>query len=421
MIVKKILVWRDFLKSFGPGILFAGSAIGVSHLVQATRAGAEYGYSLMGIILLANLFKYPFFEFGARYANVTGESLIEGYRRLGKGFLWLFILLTLATMWIVLAAIVTVTAAMFSLFIDAGISLMLEAIALLTICSVVLFIGHYATLDKIMKGVILILVISTVAAVAVAFRSDHVSSPNFTSPSMWTGASLAFIIALMGWMPAPIDAAVWTSLWSLARQKQVHYHPSLWSSDIDFDVGYIASAVMAFCFMFLGASVMYGTGVVFSESGVGFAKQFTGIYVENLGEWTRSIITVTAFLTMFSTALSVTDAYARVLGRVYTVAFPHHPRWEESRRAYGVVLVALIVGVAVVINKFQEQMLALVDFATTISFVSNPLLAYMNLRIVALGHIPKEGKPPFWLQVLAYCGLVFIVSFSALYLWLRFL
>ena len=39
--------WRDKLKAVGPGILFAGACIGVSHLVQSTRAGAGYGFDLL--------------------------------------------------------------------------------------------------------------------------------------------------------------------------------------------------------------------------------------------------------------------------------------------------------------------------------------------------------------------------------------
>ena len=35
-------------KRLGPGLLFAGAAIGVSHLVQSTRAGADFGWGLYG-------------------------------------------------------------------------------------------------------------------------------------------------------------------------------------------------------------------------------------------------------------------------------------------------------------------------------------------------------------------------------------
>ena len=67
---------RGLLQSLGPGLLFAGAAIGVSHLVQSTRAGATYGFALVWVVLLANLLKYPFFEFGPRYAAATGDSVL---------------------------------------------------------------------------------------------------------------------------------------------------------------------------------------------------------------------------------------------------------------------------------------------------------------------------------------------------------
>ena len=70
----------SFLRSLGPGLLFAGTAVGVSHLVQATRAGADFGLTLLWLVILANVLKYPAFESGARYAAATGTSLLEGYR-----------------------------------------------------------------------------------------------------------------------------------------------------------------------------------------------------------------------------------------------------------------------------------------------------------------------------------------------------
>jgi len=85
------------LKTLGPGILFASTAIGVSHLVQSTRAGAEFGFALIAFVMLASLLKYPFFEYGSRYANVTGTSIIDGYKRLGKNALVLYFLITIGS------------------------------------------------------------------------------------------------------------------------------------------------------------------------------------------------------------------------------------------------------------------------------------------------------------------------------------
>ena len=95
----------------------AAAAVGVSHLVQSTRAGAEYGLLLLPVVLLACLLKYPFLEFGPRYAAATGESLLVGYRRLGRWALWLFGLVTVGTMFIVLAVVTLVTAGLAGLLL----------------------------------------------------------------------------------------------------------------------------------------------------------------------------------------------------------------------------------------------------------------------------------------------------------------
>ena len=106
------LLYR-YRKTFGPGILFACTAIGVSHLVQSTRAGAEFGFMILGFVILANVLKYPFFEHGSRYANVTSTSIIDGYEKLGRKFLILYLGITLGSMFFVTAAVGFVTAGFF--------------------------------------------------------------------------------------------------------------------------------------------------------------------------------------------------------------------------------------------------------------------------------------------------------------------
>ena len=99
---------KNLLKAMGPGILFASTAIGVSHLVQSTKAGAGFGFGLLWAILLANLFKYPFFEYGSRYANATGKSIIDGYHQLGRWALWFYFIITIASMFFVCAAVMLI-------------------------------------------------------------------------------------------------------------------------------------------------------------------------------------------------------------------------------------------------------------------------------------------------------------------------
>ena len=72
----------------------AGAAIGVSHLVQSTRAGAMYGWGALVFVLLANLMKYPFYEYGHRYAAASGNNLIQAYRKQGKRFFLPFMVIS---------------------------------------------------------------------------------------------------------------------------------------------------------------------------------------------------------------------------------------------------------------------------------------------------------------------------------------
>ena len=88
----------------GPGILFASTCIGVSHLVQSTRAGRWRVWPRVGGGG-GERREIPLFEFGSRYASATGTSLIEGYRKLGRLASWGYLATGLATGFFVVAAV----------------------------------------------------------------------------------------------------------------------------------------------------------------------------------------------------------------------------------------------------------------------------------------------------------------------------
>ena len=73
-----------FRDKFGPGLLFASTAVGLSHLVQSTRAGANYGMTLWWLLVFVSIIKYPAFRYGSMYAAATGKTLIASYERQGK-------------------------------------------------------------------------------------------------------------------------------------------------------------------------------------------------------------------------------------------------------------------------------------------------------------------------------------------------
>ena len=226
-----------FLQKLGPGLLFAGAAIGVSHLVQSTKAGANFGFGLLWALLLINLIKYPFFQFGPRYAAATGESLLEGYNKLGKGVLKAYALLTIATMFTIQTAVTIVTAGIASTLFGSEVSMEIWSVIILSICFLLLLVGKYSLLDKMMKVIIIVLSLSTLFAVAAAFINST-NEPEWTQIVPSTDVELIFLIAFIGWMPAPLDVSIWHSLWAIQKKKQEQNFNSKTAS-LDFNICYL--------------------------------------------------------------------------------------------------------------------------------------------------------------------------------------
>lgn len=403
------------LKHLGPGLLFAGAAVGVSHLVQSTKAGATYGFDLLLVILFVNLFKYPFFEFGTRYAMATNETLIDGYKKQGTWAITLFILLTLGTMFTIQAAVTIVTAGLATnLFAFLQLGAIEWSFFLLFICSLILLVGRYSFLDNLMKIIIIVLTIATIGAVVSTFFIDSNSSVSRTGAFEWDKVGIAFIIALMGWMPAPLDLSVWSSIWSLEKKK-IQPNTTLKNALFDFNVGYIGTTLLAVCFLALGALVMYGTGEKLSPKGAVFAGQLINLYTNSLGEWAKPLITIAAFTTMFSTTLTCLDAFPRVLSQTLITLFPAYEN-KHSRKLYWCWIVVVIAGALLLLNWTKIQMGSMIKMATILSFLTAPFLAFLNYRLVTSQHTPLTARPPKWLLYLSWLGLAFLIGFSILYL-----
>jgi len=413
---------KKILKILGPGLLYAGAAIGVSHLVQSTRAGANYGFDLIWMLILANILKYPFFEFAPRYAAATGKNLLEGYRETGKWALIVFSILTFLTMFTIQAAVTVVTAGITIHIFNINLSTSAISVILILTTMMVLIIGRYALLDKLIKYVILILATSTVIAVTSALYSGGGEGMIEGEHFSWNRRlDILFLIAFVGWMPAPIDVSVWHSLWTVAKNKNPGFKTSLKESLLDFKIGYIGTAFLAIAFLTLGAVVMWGSGEKLSSNGAIFADQLINMYAVNIGDWAYLIIAIAAFSTMYSTSITCMDAYPRVLRPLTTMLVPSMEiKNENSKKLYWFWIIVLAAGSLVVISYFSDSMHFMVDLSTTLSFITAPVLAFLNYKTVTHNHMPEEARPAKWLKIYAWIGMLFLAITTIFYLIWRF-
>ena len=401
---------KSFLQSLGPGLLFAGAAIGVSHLVQSTRAGAEFGFGLIWALLLAHLFKYPFFQFGPRYAAATGETLLDGYRKLGKGVLIVYYILNFATMFTIQAAVTMVTAGLASQLFGFTDDLVLWSVILLFISLFFLIVGKYKFLDNLMKYIIVILTISTTIAVCVAlFSTKEVFDVTQIIPS--GAVELTFLIAFLGWMPAPLDISIWHSIWSVEKDKTNVVKTKRKDAVFDFNIGYISALFLGICFVLLGALVMYKSGENFSNKGGLFATQLIELYTRNLGRFSYIFIAVAAFTTMFSTTITTLDASPRAMNRTTKLLFN-----KDLKYGYWFWILFLFFGTILILKYFMDNMGLLVKTATILSFLTAPFYAILNYKLITGKHTPKEHQPAIYLRVLSMIGIVFLVGFSIWFL-----
>jgi len=412
------------IKALGPGLIWAAAAIGVSHLVQSTRAGANYGFELIWFILFINLVKYPFFQFGPRYASATGESMLHGFKRLGNWAVYLFIGLTVLTMFGIQAGVTIVTASLFSFIFPWGGDATSWTLILLIISGLIVYIGRFNLLDSLVKIIIVVLSLSTVlAVVSAASKGFH---PVVTDlPHLeFKLADIAFLIALAGWMPSAVDITVWHSFWTLAKQHSSGHKPTLKESIFDFNVGYFTTAILAIGFLALGAFVMYGSGESFSPNGGVFSSQLINMYTTAIGPWSYWIIAIAALTTMFSTTLTVMDAYPRIIGHTIEFYRPQSSKKEAKQAEHFVkiiIILALIVVTWMVIKYFASSMQWMVDLATTLSFLTAPILSYLTLRVMKGSNVPAEAKPGLWMEILSWIGIIVMAGLGIAYLVWKFI
>ncbi|NNK11050.1 MAG: divalent metal cation transporter [Flavobacteriaceae bacterium] len=410
---------KTLIKNLGPGLLFASMAIGTSHLVLSTKAGAQYGWVMVIPIILANILKYPFFEFGIRYTTVTNTSLIEGYRNRGKAYLWIYAVITLVTTFTILAALYVVTSGLFiNLFKIDDLSVGNVALGLFVFISAILIIGRYRFLELSLKFVVSILFLALmVTTILVIFKGQVEPSPQFTPMPIFNEVGILFLIGLVGWMPTAVEASSWISLWTLEKQKVTKRRLPLNEALQEFNSGYYMTAILAIFFLVIGWMTLYGTQTELSDNAVTFADQVVQLFTTHIGRWAYIFIAVSAFATMFSTCMTAHDAIARVSLDLIKHLTPEHKDYSGKKYfALGIIGLALVN--YIVLTAFSANMGTLVALATFISFVMAPVVGYMNLKNVMSNDLPGSFRPGKGLQFLTYAGIIFLSLFAFYYCWM---
>lgn len=398
--------WQSKLNALGPGILMATAAIGGSHLVASTQAGSLFGWQLFWLIIVVNVLKYPFFRFGMEYTLATKQSLVEGYKQKGPGYFYSFIALNIVAAVVNTAGVLLLTASLLHYALPVTVSVTLLCWLILAVCLLILLLGHFKALDNVSKLIMGLLTVTTLAALVVAINNGPMAPVDYVGPSPYELAMLGFMVALMGWMPAPIEISAISSLW--LKEKQHQQALTKQQGLFDFNLGYWLTAALALVFFSLGVLVQYGQAQAVQLGGVAFAKQLIDMYALTMGEWARPLVSGIAFLCMFGTTLTVLDGYARTLNESHKLL----PIKQSKHSLNMWLLLQAFAGMAVILF-FKSALGPMLTFAMTLAFVTTPVFAWLNFSLVrseaSIHHSPL-------LRTLSWLGLVYLVGFALVFL-----
>lgn len=401
-----VSIWQTRLNALGPGILMATAAIGGSHLVASTQAGAIFGWQLFWLILVVNVLKYPFFRFGIEYTLATKKSLVEGYQSKGPWFFYSFIGLNIIAAVVNTAGVLLLTASLLHYALPIAISVTLLCWLILAVCLVILLLGHFKALDNVAKAIMGLLTLATVIALAIAFSNGPMAPADYVGPSPYELAMLGFMVALMGWMPAPIEISALSSLW--LKEKQSQQSVTKAQGLFDFNLGYWLTAGLALVFFSLGVLVQYGQSANIELGGVAFAKQLIDMYALTIGEWARPLVSIIAFLCMFGTTLTVLDGYARTLNESHKLL-----GFKQSKHSLNIwLIVQSLAGMAVILF-FKSALGPMLTFAMTLAFLTTPIFAWLNFSLVRSVPSIQHSKV---IRSLSWLGLIYLVGFALVFL-----
>ena len=407
---------KNLFARIGPGMMLAAVAVGVSHLVQSTRAGADYGLSFVWLIILIVILKYPAFRFAVDYASATGRSLVTGYSNISKfALVWLGIAF-FVDMFIASGAVALVTAGLFISVFNLPFSGPVVAVAIMVVSAAILLNGHYARAERIVK--MFVLAFSVLAVTATLFAVPMLGSEGRDLFAQITPSrSLAiFVIAVAGWMPMPMTGSIFQSMWVCERRRggdtEFDYQRSL----SDLRIGYSLALVLAICFLVMGTAVLFQTDRVVPANAGAFATELLSIFTSVIGNWSYPIIAAAAIAVMWSTQIALLDALPRVSDRLFGIMTG---RKDDQPGRYTRFLILQVVGVSIVLLFLMSGFGTFIDFATSTGFLAGPAIAYYNYRAVTLSEVGPEFRPDKILIIWSWLSIISLTLFAVVYIYLR--
>jgi Mn2+/Fe2+ NRAMP family transporter len=248
------------LRYAGPGIVIAVTGVGAGDMVSSLVAGTDFGMVLLWAVILGAILKYFLTEGIGRWYMASGQTILQGWRSLGRWAIWYFVIY-LFIVTFVFGAAVTSTAA---LAVDAALPGVLPLWAWAALHSVAAFIivgiGRYGLFEMIMKtfaalkfGIVILLAILLAPALGEVVLGFVPRIPE---------GALINVLAIIGGVGGTYSLAAYT-YW--VRERGWRHSDWIPTMRTDLGFGYALTALFMVSMLIIGAELLFGTGTSISD------------------------------------------------------------------------------------------------------------------------------------------------------------
>ncbi|MCK8827353.1 Nramp family divalent metal transporter [Natroniella acetigena] len=325
----------DKIKNIGPGALVAAAFIGPGTVTTATVTGADYGYVLLWAMVFSIFSTIVLQEMSMRLGVISNEGLGEALRGefenpLMKG---LSIFLVVAAIGIGSAAFETgnILGGAMGLETITNISANIWGPIIGLVALVILWLGSYKVVERILVGLVIVMSISFIATAIIIRPNIGAIITGMFIPSIPEDGGLTMAVALIGTTVVPYNLFLHAS----SVQERWDKPEDLKEARFDTIFSIILGGAISMSIIVTAAATFHSTGVQIQDAGE-MALQLEPLF----GTWARWFFSIGLFAAGFSSAVTAPLAAAYATSGALG--------WEkdmDSKKFRAIWLLVLLVGI----------------------------------------------------------------------------
>jgi len=282
----------------GPGLVVAATGVGAADLVATLIAGSKYGYALLWAVVVGCVLKVVLVEGAGRYSLATGETIFQGWRRLG---IWTTIYFgPYIVIWGFVygaAAMAGTGLALTALFSFASVKVWGIVSGLIGLA--IVWAGRYGLFEKFLAVLVGIMFVTMVAAAIITLPNIPELLKGL-APTIPDGA-LVNVLSVAGGVGGTITLAAY-GYW--LREKGWHTPQFMRVMRIDNTTAYVVTGIFVVATLIVGAELLYSAKIAVGTGDQGMLD-LSRVLADRYGDWFGKLFLVGFWAAAMSSLVGV--------------------------------------------------------------------------------------------------------------------